>query len=289
MSPLRKRMIDDLVLAGYSERTQQAYVRAVWQLAVRYQKSPASITEDELRDYFVYLREEKHFARSSMTIALCGIKFLFEKTLRREWHFFELCRPPRENRLPVVLTVEEVAAVLKLVRITVYRLCLTTIYSCGLRLMEGARVGIADIDVARRQLYVQGKGNKGRYVPIPGPLVDSLLAHWQTHRSPQWVFPAPTRHGTAHSVQHDGGPLNRGSLQSAFYRAVNQAGIRKKAHVHTLRHSYATHLLESGVNLRLIQTYLGHNSPKTTAIYTHLTRELHEAAREHIEALLSTL
>jgi integrase/recombinase XerD len=289
MSPLRKRMIDDLKLAGYSERTQEAYVRAVWQLAVHWQKSPTSITEQELRDYFVYLRDGKHFARSSMTIALCGIKFFFEKSLRRQWHFFELCRPPRENRLPVVLTAEEVATVLRLVRIEVYRLCLTTIYSCGLRLMEGARIGIADIDVARLQLHVQGKGNKGRCVPIARPLVDSLLEHWQTHRSPQWVFPAPTRHGTAHSVANDGGPLNRGSLQSAFYRAVNEAGIRKKAHVHTLRHSYATHLLESGVNLRLIQTYLGHNSPKTTAIYTHLTRELHESARGHIEALLSAL
>ena len=102
-------------------------------------------------------------------------------------------------------------------------------------------------------------------------------------------IPGSDASGTAHSVANGGGPLNRGSLQSALYRAVNEAGIRKKAHVHTLRHSYATHLLESGVNLRLIQTYLGHNSPKTTAIYTHLTRELHEAAREHIEALLSAL
>jgi site-specific recombinase XerD len=185
-----------------------------------------------------------------------------------------------------VLTRDEVDRALAAVRIDVYRLCLTTIYACGLRLLEGASLQPADVDSARLQLYVRGKGNKDRYVPLPVALLPQLQAHWLTHRSPNWLFPAPTRHGTAHAVANDGPHVNRSSLQSAFRRALKTARIHKRAHVHSLRHSYATHLLESGVNLRLIQSYLGHGSPSTTAIYTHLTRDIRDAARIPVDELL---
>ena len=285
-TPLRERMLQDLKLARLSERTQQAYVDAVRHLANHYAKSPDLLTEEHLREYFVHLRDEKKQARSSVTIALCGIKFFFERTLGRDWKFFEYARPPKQHSLPVVLSRDEVDRVLGAVRIDVYRLCLTTIYACGLRLLEGASLQPADVDSARLQLYVRGKGNKGRYVPLPAALVAQLRAYWCTHRSATWLFPAPTRHGTAHSVRNNGGHVNRSSLQSAFCRALRKAGIHKRAHVHSLRHSYATHLLESGVNLRLIQNYLGHNSPGTTAIYTHLTRSILDAARLPIDELM---
>jgi integrase/recombinase XerD len=285
-TPLRERMLQDLKLAGLSERTQQAYLDAVRHFANYYGKSPAELGEEQLRQYFVYLRDEKKQARSSITIALCGIKFFYERTLERNWKLFEYLRPPKQHSLPVVLSREEVDRVLAAVRIEVYRLCLTTIYTCGLRLTEGASLTPADVDSAHLQLYVRGKGNKGRYVPLPAALLPVLRAHWQTHRSPSWLFPAPTRRGTAHAVEHGGPHANRSSLQSAFRRAVRTAGIHKRAHVHSLRHSYATHLLESGVSLRLIQSYLGHSSPGTTAIYTHLTRSLHDAARAPIDQLL---
>jgi integrase/recombinase XerD len=285
-TPLRERMRQDLVLAGYSERTQEAYLDAVRHLANHYGRSPDTLSEDELRAYFVHLRDGKKHARSSITIALCGIKFFYERTLRREWTIFEYLRPPKQKSLPVVLSRAEVDAILTAVRIEVYRVCLTTIYVCGLRLMEGARLTPPDVDSAHLQLYVRGKGNKGRYVPLPAALLPVLRVYWLTHRSKDWLFPAPTRHGTAHAVQHDGPHVTRSSLQSAFRRAVRAAGIHKRAHVHSLRHSYATHLLQSGVSLRVIQNYLGHSSPSTTAIYAHLTRGLHDAARTSIDDLL---
>jgi site-specific recombinase XerD len=285
-TPLRERMRQDLKLAGYSERTQQGYLDTVRLLANHFGKSPALLGEDDLREYFVYLRDDKRLARSSITIALCGIKFFYERTLGRQWQVFEFVRPPQQSSLPVVLSRDEVQRALSAVRIEVYRVCLTTIYACGLRLTEGTSLKPTDVDSAHMQLYIRGKGNKDRYVPLPASLLPVLRGHWQTHRSSQWLFPAPTRRGTAHAVEHGGPHADRSSLQSAFRRALRTAGIHKRAHIHTLRHSYATHLLESGVSLRMIQSYLGHSSPSTTALYTHLTRNLHDAARAPVDALL---
>jgi len=286
MTPLRNRMIDDMKLRGLSDRTQEAYVTAVRQLAKHYAKSPDLITEDELRQYFLYLTNVKKLARNSITIALCGIKFFFETSLRRGWGLFDVVRPPREHKLPVVLSREEVRRIIRCVRIDVYRVCLTTIYACGLRLTEGAHLEIPNVDSSRMLLHVTGKGKRDRCVPLSTVALDLLRQHWRTHRSPRWLFPAPTRHGTEYSVAHDAGPLDRSSLQSAFRCALKRSGVHKRAHVHTLRHSYATHLLEDGVNLRLIQVYLGHSSPKTTAVYTHLTREVLEAAKAPVERLM---
>lgn len=289
MTPLRQRMLEDMQLRGFAARTQEAYLYAVSQLAQHCHKSPDAITEEELRQFFLYLVNVKHVARATHTIFLCGIKFFFERTLGRQWGTFELLRPPRQHKLPVVLSREEVRRILGLVRIRVYRVCLTTIYACGLRLMEGARLQLSDVDSARMVLHIHGKAARDRYVPLPIATLEQLRAFWSTHRSPRWLFPAPTRRGLAHSLAHEGGPLTRSSLQSAFVAAVKRSGIAKKAHVHTLRHSYATHLLEDGVSLRLIQEYLGHTSPKTTALYTHLTQALHQAASAPINRLMHGL
>ena len=198
-------------------------------------------------------------------------------------------RPAREWKLPVVLSREEVRRILAAVRIPVYRACLTTIYACGLRLLEGTRLQVPDVDSARMLLHIHGKSKQDRYVPLPKPTLQLLRAHWRTHRSPLWLFPAPTRHGLAHSLAHDGGPVTRCSVQSAFHRAWQQSGINKRAHVHTLRHSYATHMLEAGFNLRVIQDHLGHRSPGTTARYTHLTREVRAAVTEPLNQLMADL
>ena len=274
-----------MVLHGYSARTVEAYTGAVRQLAEHYGKSPDLITEEELRSYFVHLTTVKKLKRASVTIALCGIKFFFERTLGREWSLFELVRPARESKLPVVLSRDEVRTVLSNVRIPVYRACLTTIYTSGLRLMEGARLQVADVDSARMMLFVHGKGKKDRYVPLPEATLELLREYWRTHRSPQWLFPAPTRRGLSHALAQAPGHMNRSSLQSAFRAAWKRSGINKAAHVHTLRHSWATHLLEAGVNLRLIQSYLGHSSLQTTAIYTHLTVEVRRSAIDPINEL----
>lgn len=274
MTRLRQRMLEDMQLRGLSARTQGCYVAAVCQLAEHYHRRPDQITEEELRQYFLYLANEKHVARATATIALCGIRFFFTHTLQREWTTLRFVRPRREKTLPVVLSRDEVRRVLAAIRIPVYRACLTTIYACGLRLLEGACLQVPQIDGGRMVLHIRGKGNQDRYVPLPTPLLAMPRTYWRTHRSPTWLFPAPTRHGLAHSLAHDGGPVTRSSLQSAFRRGLRKSGIAKPAHVHTLRHSYATHLLEAGVNLRIIQESLGHRSARTTQIYTHLTQEV---------------
>jgi site-specific recombinase XerD len=282
-------MIEDMQLRGFSARTQECYVAAVRQLAQHFHRSPDQLGEEDVRQYFLFLANVKKVARATATIALCGIKFFYEHTLERTWTTLRLVRPPREKKLPVVLSRDEVRRILTEVRIPVYRACLTTIYSCGLRLLEGARLQVADVDSARMLLHIHGKGKQDRYVPLPEPTLELLRMHWRTHRSPVWLFPAPTRHGLQHSLAHDGGPVTRSSLQSAFRRALQRSRIAKRAHVHTLRHSYATHLLEAGFNLRVIQDHLGHRSARTTQIYTHLTREVRASLIEPLNQLMQDL
>jgi len=289
MTPLRQRMIQDMQLRGFSARTQECYAAAVRQLAEHYHTSPDQLTEEHLRQYFLYLANEKKVARATATIALCGIKFFYEQTLQRQWPTLKLIRPPREKKLPVVLSREEVRRALAAVRIPVYRACLTTIYAGGLRLLEGTRLQVPDIDSGRMFFHIHGKGKKDRYVPLPEPTLHMLRAFWRTHRSPLWLFPAPTRHGLKYSLAHNGGPVTDSSLQSAFRRAIQQSGIVKRAHVHTLRHSYATHLLEAGVNLRIIQENLGHGSARTTQLYTHLTREVRATLTDPLNQLMQGL
>jgi site-specific recombinase XerD len=288
-TPLRQRLIDDLNLAGYSKRTQEVYVASVRKLSEHYSRSPDLINEEELRQYFLYLKDERKLSRSSITIALCGIKFFYEKTLQQQWAVFGIARPPRETKLPVVLSRDEVVQILSEVRIAVYRVCLITIYACGLRLREGTHLKPSDIDGEREVVRVHGKGSRDRIVPIPKHTLPLLREHWKTHRSPDWLFPAPTRRGTRHSVANNGGHVTRSSLQSCLRRAVERSPVRKKASVHTLRHSYATHLLEDGVDLRIIQGYLGHSSPKTTSVYTHLTPEVRMTTRDPVDRLMDGL
>jgi len=279
-------MTEDMQLAGYSSKTQQAYVGAVRQLFAHFNCNPAQLTEEQLRQYFLYLANERKVSRPTATIALCGIKFFYERTLKREWTTLGLIRPRREKKLPVVLSREEVRRILDQVHTPVYRACLKTIYSCGLRLREGSHLQIADVDSGRMALHIHGKGGKDRYVPLPDRTLGLLREFWKTHRSQPWVFPATTRGLKPGAEIH---PLTDSSLQKAFKRALGAAGIAKRAHIHSLRHSYATHLLEVGVNLRIIQENLGHGSARTTQIYTHLTAEARAAVMDPLNELMKDL
>lgn len=287
-SALQRRMIEDLQLAGMSERTQQMYVRAVRLLAEHYKKSPDKITEEELRQYFLHIKNDKKWSRAGITIALCGIKFFYEKTLKRKWPIFDVVRPHAEKKLPVILSREEVRAILGKVRFLRYRTCLQTIYSCGLRLREGTELQVAHIDSRRMVIHLRhGKGNKDRYIPLPQITLERLREYWKTHRNPTWIFPAPGRGGIHRSTATT--PMPYCNVQDAFRAALKESGINKKATVHTLRHSYATHLLEAGVNLRQIQENLGHNSPSTTALYTHLTEQAFQQTKDVINKLMESL
>lgn len=283
MSALRQKMMEDMQLQGLSERTQDSYVRAVRQF-LEYCHMPAEqVGQEEFRQYFLYLKNIRHVSRSTCTLALCGLKFFYQHTLEKNWHTFELIRPPHENKLPVVLSVQEVQRVLSCVERQRYQVCLTLIYSCGLRLLEGVRLQIKDIDGERKMLHVRlGKGGKDRYVPLPDATLKMLRQHWQTHHNRVWMFPV---------IQSDQptGPMCESGVQRAFQAALRKSGVNKQASVHTLRHSFATHLLEAGVNLRIIQSYLGHASPSTTAIYTHLTSITDARTSDTINEIVASL
>lgn len=288
MTPLREKMQVDLHLRGLATKTQEAYLRAVRQLAAYYNKSPDQISEEELRAYFLYLKNEKQASRSSQTIALCGIKFFYEQTLRREWQIFELVRVPKSNSLPTVLSQAEVYRILSQLHHPAYRTCLTTIYACGLRLGEAVRLPIKDIDSDRMWLHIQqGKGRKDRYVPLPESLLPMLRHFWSTHRHPTWLFPGRPNKGQSPLTVTQ--PRSDSGVQRAFKLALADSGVVKKATVHTLRHSWATHLLEAGINIRHIQQWLGHSSLQTTTRYTHLTQPAEVNAIERINELMAEL
>jgi len=281
-------MIECLQLRGLSERTQEAYTRAVRQLSEHYHKSPDLISEEELRQYFLFLKNVKHYSRNTMTIAICGIKFFFERTLEKDWTTFNLLRPAPEKKLPVILSREEVRQILGYLRLPRYQVCLKSIYACGLRLQEGTNLRVADIDSARMMIHVRyGKGAKDRYVPLPQRTLALLRQYWTTHRNPLLLFPSPG-HGEV-PLATSTAPLHKSSVQDAFHAALKASGNNKRASVHTLRHSWATHLLEAGVNLRLIQEWLGHSSPATTSVYTHLTVKAEQLGAAAINQLMSDL
>jgi integrase/recombinase XerD len=286
ITPLRQQMHQDLQLAGLSERTQEAYLRAVRQLAAHFRQAPDQLTEKQLREYLLYLKNDKLFAPSSLIVAACGIKFFYTHTAPRDWKTLQKLRVPRAKTLPDVLTIDEVRRLIDAVRTPHNQTYFWTVYSLGLRLQEGLNLQVGDIDGARMLVHVHhGKGAKDRYVPLPRRTLSLLRQYWATHRHPLWLFPATGRdHQHAASAT---GPMERSSVQGAMRRVVHELDFRKAISIHTLRHSYATHLLEAGVNLRLIQQYLGHSSLQTTMVYLHLTSLGQEQARAAIERVMA--
>ena len=285
ITALRQRMVQDLQLAGLSERTQEAYLRAVRQLAEHFHTPPDRLSEQQLRDYFLHLKNDRRFASASLGIAYSGIKFFYSHTTPRDWPTLRRLRVRREKKLPDVLSVAEVRQLIAAVRTPHNRTFFWTVYSLGLRLGEGLHLQVRDIDSARMMVHVhRGKGAKDHYVPLPSHTLTSLRAYWITHRHPVWLFPATGRdHGQATVADR---PMERSSVQGALRRVVRDLKLRKTISMHTLRHSYATHLLEAGVNLRLIQQYLGHSSLHTTMVYLHLTNVSHEQALIRIQELM---
>jgi integrase/recombinase XerD len=282
---LRQRMTQDLQLAGLSERTQEAYLRAVRQLADHFHTPPDRLSEPQVRDYFLHLKNDRRFASASLGIAYSGIKFFYSHTTPRDWPTLRRLRVRREKRLPDVLSVDELRQLIAAVRTLHNRTYFWTVYSLGLRLGEGLHLQVGDIDAARMMVHVhRGKGAKDRYVPLPSRTLTMLRAYWVTHRHPLWLFPATGRHHRQAGLAD--GPMDQSSVQGALRRVVRELKFRKAISIHSLRHSYATHLLEAGVNLRLIQQYLGHSSLQTTMVYLHLTTASHEQAVARIEALM---
>jgi len=272
-------MSEDMRLRDFRPRTQEAYLLVVRQFIDRVQGEPETWTEQDVRAYFLYLREEKKVAPSTINIAVHGMRFFFIHTLQRDWAIFELLRVNKPRKLPVVLSSGEVRAVLGAVRHGVRRMALTTIYALGLRLGEGLALESGHIDGERLIVWVRdGKGAKDRGVPLPRPLL-SRLRHFWKHERP--ASSAPYLFVAQRATQ----PFHPTTLQKTFSAARRDAGLDKHASIHTLRHSYATHLLESGISLRTIQQLLGHKSLRTTGLYMHVT----QPAVEHLPATLDRL
>jgi integrase/recombinase XerD len=273
MTDLLSRFSEDLQLKGLSKVTVDMYVRAVRQLTNHYQKSPEKITDEELREYFLYNKNVRGWSRVASTIALCGIKYFYTLTLKRDWTSLKFVRPQKEKKLPVIMSRQEVKAILDRIHYPHHRACLKVIYSLGLRINEGTHLQVSDIDSARMFVHIhRGKGNKYRYIPLPTRTLEILRAFYRMHRNPTWIFPAPGR-GAHNLMPTASDPIPISSIQIAFREAKKHAGIHKRVSVRHLRHSYATHLLEAGVDLIYVQQYLGHDDPKTIMIYTQLIRQ----------------
>ena len=276
----------DLVVAGMSERTQEAYLRAVRQLSQYYSGTlPAELSEQQVKDYLLWLRTEKRAAPGTLRIAIGGLRFFYRQTCQRDWKVLERFRIPKEKTLPNVLTVLEVKRIMHAIRLPRFYAYFWTVYSCGLRLNEALALQVGDIDAERMRIHVhRGKGAKDRFVPLPQATLQVLRDYWKTHRHSKLLFPKTNQKGVA--VERARQTMNESTVQGALRRVVMELKFTRSISIHSLRHSYATHLLEAGVNLRLLQQYLGHSSLKTTSRYLHLTNAGQENAFEKINSVM---
>jgi integrase/recombinase XerD len=278
-TPWYGKAVEALKLNGKGERTQEAYARHVRKLIEFFNgMEPDQITEEELKRYLIHRQDINKWQPNTMRICYSAIKFFYLHVVQRDWHLLKVIKAPTEKRLPSVLSREEVNGILSKVVTFHNFVFLSTIYSCGLRLQEGLFLQVSDIDGKRKLIHVhRGKGAKDRYVPLPDFIYALLRRYWVTHRNPRLIFPALGRGCNLGPTSL--APMAIDSVQGAFREAKIAAAIRKRrVSIHTLRHSYATHLLEAGVNIRAIQRYLGHSQLETTMVYLHLTSKGQEDA-----------
>ena len=284
--PISARFLEDLKLSGKKHRTQQAYVRAVRKFTEFLGHSPDQATEDQLRKYLLHLADSKKWAASTINVAQQALKQFFRITCPRDWPVLKLARVQTEQKLPVVISVDEVHTLLKLIEKPSMRCFFTVVYSMGLRLQEALHLQVSDIDSKRWLVHIhRGKGAKDRLVPLPKSTYEELCSYWVLHRNPVWIFPAEGRnHKLAPTAEQ---PMSESSVQDVIKAVLKQLKWDKRGiSTHTLRHCYATHLLEAGVNLRLIQKYLGHKHLTSTMIYLHITTVGEEAAIAKINSLM---
>jgi integrase len=282
-------------LKDFRAPTKKEYVRYVRRLGDHYQCDPATLAEDQVRAYYLELRQVRKFGASAMRVAKCALRAFFQDCLQiAGWTVFGELRIAPPQRLPLVLTREEVATLFQAVHLPRYRAILGLIYGTGLRVGEAVRVerrDFRDTDTPCPRLHVRcGKGGKDRFVPLAPALVKELRVWWKTHRHPTLLFPGLATGGQERSLPADAAMpatthLSVSAVQTTFRLVRAASGIPVAATVHTLRHCYATHLLEEGVSLRLISQYLGHASLQTTVIYTHLTPLNEARTRTALEVL----
>lgn len=282
---LWSRFIDDLKLKNYQKRSVQSYLRAMRQLQNFTCKAVEDITEEDIREYWLYCKEELGWGAATLRISYSGIKLFYSLTLKRDWEVLRSVKFERDQTLPVVLNIDEVRAVINAVSHLPNRAFYTVMYACGLRLNETINLQVRDVDGKRMFVHIRhGKGAKDRFVPIAQSALEILRESYRTHRNPTWLFPALGKGGRGGPTADH--PVSETTVHGALHRAVVKAGIRKPVVPHTLRHSYATHMLEAGVPVRHVQECLGHESLASTMIYLHITSHGKEDSRRRMEQLM---
>lgn len=277
MTPLRKRMIEDLRIRNRSPATIDTYVRLVARFAKHHGRSPDKLGPEDIHSYQVHLLAKKT-SWSQFNQSVSALRFLYRVTLQRSWPIEHLPYGKKPKTLPVILSQEEVLRFLDAVDHRMYRMALTTGYAGGLRISELVTLRIEDIDSARMLIHVgHGKGDKARLIPLSKVLLGQLRKYWRAYRPQQWLFPGRSRR------RHK--PVCKKTIQDACRRARGAAGLRKCVTPHTLRHCFATHLLEAGTDIRTVQALLGHASLSSTMIYTHVQRRLITATRSPLDLI----
>lgn len=273
---LYQQHLVELKLQGLAPKTVDAYSRAVRRISRFFDCCPDQLSQPQLKTYFSSLVDSHSW--STVKLDRNGLQFFYRHVLDKQWEWVKIFKPPQVHSLPDILTQQETRQLINTCRKLRYRVYFLTVYSMGLRLDEGLNLQVGDIDGARLRVHVRlGKGKKDRYVPMPEVTLQALRRYWKTHRHNRLLFPGKGRANA---------PMDRGGVQQAMKATVADAGIERRITVHSLRHSYATHLLELGVDLREIQSILGHANPLTTARYAQLTELTHYNAVSHIKQLM---
>jgi len=263
MDALREQMTKDLQLKGITRKTQKKYLREVTNLSNYFGKSPEELGEKEVKEYLLYLLEDRKLSRGTYKNYAAGIKFLYATTLNRAEVVEKIRYPKALKKLPVVLDLAEIKSLLSVTENLKHRALLTITYSAGLRISEAASLKVTDIDSKRMMVRVQqGKGGKDRYSILSQTALELLRRYWRQYRPKEWLFEGQT----------EGTHIGLTSIRNIFLEAKKRAGITKPASPHTLRHSFATHLIERGTSLHHVQLLLGHRSPTTTTVYLHVSR-----------------
>ena len=263
MGKLRDQMLMDLQLCGAKPRTQETYLREAENLARYFNRSPAELGEQELKEYLLHLIKERHLSEGTFRFYVAGLKFLYRTTLKREWPVEKIKHPRAKSKLPVVLDLSEVESLFSVTKNLKHKAMLMITYSSGLRVSETARLKLTDIDSVRMTVRInQGKGGKDRYSILSQTTLEHLRQYWKKYRPTEWLFEG----------QKKDGHISLSTIQSIFRAVKKRARITKPVSVHTLRHSFATHLIEAGTSLHHVQLLLGHRSPTTTTVYLHVSR-----------------
>ena len=261
---LKQRMREDMQLRGLSPHTQKEYLMRVTLFARYFRKLPDKLGEEEIRAYLLHLVNEKHASHAVLNTTYYALKFIFETTLKRPWEVRKVPHPKKPQRLPVILDKGEVQKLLSVTTNAKHKAMLMMAYGSGLRVSEVARLKVSDIDAARMTVMVrEGKGAKDRYTILSRVALDTLTKYLRRYRPTSWLFPGMI----------PGRPMTTSSIGLVIKAARKRAGITKRATMHSLRHAFATSLLEGGTDLRHVQLLLGHRSLKTTALYLHVSRK----------------